>query len=203
MDRLWRSNFSVSSKTGCPLDIVNEEDHTVEENEIPDFQKWNIPKVNTKPIYNTSWAENTAFSQYRVRTIEQTFSISKTHEKCYLFSKRNINDFLAKKLSYLHIGLVQAAVKPLTRRGINASVLICLRDARFKKFNDSILGMIIASLYDGPIYFDCYPDICLALDDLNIVKALTLNILTSGYDMEEGSKLFALIYCIYYRLLGS
>ena len=63
--------------------------------------------------------------------------------------------------------------------------------------------MITTSLYDGPVYFDCYLDISLALDDPNIVKALTLNILTSGYNMEEGSKPFALIYHIYYRLLGT
>ena len=30
MDRLWRSNSSVSSRTGCPLGIVNDEDHKVE-----------------------------------------------------------------------------------------------------------------------------------------------------------------------------
>ena len=41
------------------------------------------------------------------------------------------------------------------------------------------------------------------MDDPNIVKALTLNILTSGNNMEEGSKPFALIYRIYYRLLGT
>ena len=115
-----------------------------------------------------------------MRTIEQTFSISKHHEKCCLFSKKNINEFLATKLKYLHIGLVQVAAKPLTRKGINASALMCLRDARFRKFKDSILGMITASLYDGPVYFNCYPDISLALDDPNIVKALTLNILKSG-----------------------
>ena len=126
-----------------------------------------------------------------------------THEKCCLFSKINVNDFLAKKFSYLHIGLVQVAVKPLTRKGINSSVLMCLRDARFKNFSDSILGMITTSLYDGLVYFDYYPDIFLALDDPNIVKALILTILTSGYNMEEGSKPFALIYCIYYRLLGT
>ena len=125
MDRLWRSNSSVSSKIGCLPDIVNEEDHIVKENEILDFQKWNIPKVNTKSIYKTSWAKNTIFSQYRVINVEQTFSISKTHEKCCLFSKRNINDFLAKKFSYLHIGLVQVDVKPLTRKCINAFVLMC------------------------------------------------------------------------------
>ncbi|KAL0014008.1 hypothetical protein SO802_001077 [Lithocarpus litseifolius] len=56
---------------------------------------------------------------------------------------------------------------------------------------------------DGPIYFDVFVDICLALDDPNIVKALTLNVLTSSYDMDEGSKPFALIYYIYYRILGS
>lgn len=41
----------------------------------------------------------------------------------------------------------------------------------------------------------------LALDDPNIIKALTLNILTSGYDMDEGSESLAIIYRIYYRLL--
>ena len=30
MDRLWRSNSSISSRTGCPPDIVNNEDHKVE-----------------------------------------------------------------------------------------------------------------------------------------------------------------------------
>ena len=46
--------------------------------------------------------------------------------------KTVLNNFLAKNFSYLHIGLVQVAIKPLTRKGINASVLMCLRDARFK-----------------------------------------------------------------------
>ena len=203
MDRLWRSNSSISSRTGCPPDIVNEEDHNVEDNEIPDFTNWTIPKVDTKNVYKISWAESTFHSAYKVRTVEQIFSISKTHEKCCLFSKRNINDFLAKKFSYLHIGLVQVVVKPLTRKGINAFVLMCLRDARFKVLSNSILGMITASLYDGPVYFNRYPNISLALDDPNIAKALTLNIASSGYNMEEGSKSFAMIYRIYYRLLGT
>ena len=99
--------------------------------------------------------------------------------------------------------MVQVAIKPLTRKGINASVLMRLSDARFKNFKDSIFGMITVSLYDGFVYFNCYPDLTLTLDDPNIVKALTLNIASSGYIMEEGSKPFALIYCIYYRLFGT
>ena len=94
-----------------------------------------------------------------------------------LFSKKNIGEFIAtKKFSYLHIGMVQVVIKPLTRKGINASILMCLRDARFKNFKDSILGLITTSLYDGPIYFNCYPDLTLALDDPKIFEALTLNI---------------------------
>ena len=142
-------------------------------------------------------------SQFNVRTVEQTYSISRTYEKCCLFNRRSINEFLAKKFSYLHIGLVQVAVKPFTRKGINASVLTCLRDARFKDFRISILGMNTSSLFDGPVYFNYYPDLTLPLDDPNIVKVLTLNILTTGYDMDEGSKPLAIIYRIYYRLVST
>ena len=39
MDKLWRSNSSVNFRTGCLPVIINEEDHTVEEHEIPDFRK--------------------------------------------------------------------------------------------------------------------------------------------------------------------
>ena len=122
MDRLWRSNSSISSRTSCPPDIVNEEDHTIDDNElIPDFRNWNIPKVDTKTVYKTSFVENTFYSTYKARTVKQIFSISKVHEKCCLFTKKNINDFLAaKKFSYLHIGMVQVAIKPPTRKGINA-----------------------------------------------------------------------------------
>ena len=84
------------------------------------------PKLILKAVHKTSWAENAFHSAYKVRIVEQTFSISKAHEKCCLFSKRNINDFIAKRFSYLHIGLVQVAVKPLTQKGINAFVLMCL-----------------------------------------------------------------------------
>ena len=111
MDRLWRSNSSISFRTSCPPNIVNEEDHNVDDSEIPDFSKWTIPKVDTKNVYKISWVENTFHSTYKVRTVEQIFSISNTHEKCCLFSKKNIGEYLAsKKFSYLHIGMVQIAI---------------------------------------------------------------------------------------------
>ena len=80
MDRLWRSNSSINSKTSCPPDIVNEEDHTIDDNElILDFSNWNIPKVDTKFLYKTSFVETTFYPIYKVRTVEQIFSISRVH----------------------------------------------------------------------------------------------------------------------------
>jgi hypothetical protein len=115
-----------------------------------------------------------------------------------LFNKRFLEASKAKKYKFLHVGSVQVAVKPLTRLGIDASMLLCLRDARFLKFKTSILGMIQFSVYAGPIHFDVFPNLSVSLDDANFLKSLTLNIQTQGYDMEEGSRPLAIIYRIYY-----
>jgi hypothetical protein len=110
-----------------------------------------------------------------------------------LFNKIFIENSKAKGYKFLHIGSVQVVVKPLTRLGINASVLLCLRDARILNFRISILGMIQSSLYAGPIHFNVFPNLSLSLDDVNMLKALTLNVLTSGYNMEEGNRPLTII----------
>ena len=73
-------------------------------------------------------------------------------------------------------------------------MLLCLRDARFLNFRISILGMIQSSLFNDPIHFDVFPNLTISLDDINILNALTLNVLTSDYDMEEGSRPLVIIY---------
>ena len=51
-----------------------------------------------------------------------------------------IGEYLAsKKFSYLHIRMVQVVIKPHTQKGINASVLMCLHDARFKTLKIAFL----------------------------------------------------------------
>jgi hypothetical protein len=67
-------------------------------------------------------------------------------------------------------------------------VLLCLHDARFVNFRISILEMIQSSLFNGPIHFDVFLNLTISLDDINILKALNLNVLTSSHDMEEGSR---------------
>ena len=111
-----------------------------------------------------------------------------------------MKEFKDKGFRFVHIGLIQVGVKPLTRRGINASVLLRLLDARFTNENQARLGMVEANMSHGPICFNANPDLTISLDDGAPEKALTLRINTSGYHMIEGSRPLALVYRIYYEL---
>lgn len=81
-----------------------------------------------------------------------------------------------KGYKFLHIGLVQVAVKPLTRDGLNTSLLLCLRDKRHLRFNDSLLGYITSTLSEWPVYFNIFPNFSVSPLDHTILKTLTLNI---------------------------
>ena len=97
------------------------------------FDKWNIPKLSTNEVYTTSWLKSTFKGKYSIKIVEQTFAISSNNEKYQMFGKKFINDSLVKCFKFLHIGSMHV-VKPLTRIGINVSVLLCLHDARFINF---------------------------------------------------------------------
>jgi hypothetical protein len=111
-----------------------------------------------------------------------------------------MKEFRNKGFRFIHLGLIQVGIKPLTRQGVNASVLLRLLDARFTNENQVRLGMVEANISQGPISFNVNSDLTLSLDDGAPKKALTLRINTSGYHMIEGSRHLALIYRIYYKL---
>jgi hypothetical protein len=193
---MWRSNSSVSSRSsGLPPEIINSENVSFESNESFNFHKWNIPKLKYSDIYiDSSWIQSTFKSEYAIKTVEQTYAISGKNCTFQQFSKKFLDKARTKNYRFLDIGFVQVAVKPLTKIGIDASDLLCLRDARFLHFKPSILGMIQSSVYAGPVHFDVFPNMSVSLDDINFLKALTLNIQTKGHDMEEGSRPLAIIY---------
>ncbi|KAM1810595.1 hypothetical protein ACFX12_027337 [Malus domestica] len=208
MSRLFRSNSMAStssrSNLGTIPDIVNEEQKfEFQTDSSLDFAEWNIPKISSKNIYRKKWAFASFKTEHHVKTVEQAYALSKDHETCQLFTPEQINSHRKDGHNYIHIGLVQIAAKPLTRRGLNTSILLCLRDARFTDFSDSILGMVESSLCNGPIHFDCFPDLTISLSDPHMLKALTLNIKTSGYKVLEGTQPLALIYRIYYKVSES
>ena len=59
--------------------------------------------------------------------------------------------------------------------------------------------MVESSLYQGPIYFNCYPNFSVSLIDETILQTLELDIETSGYNMYEGAQLLVIVYRIYYK----
>ena len=142
------------------------------------------------------------FSAISVKTIEQTIPIGSSFDSIQLLTEPEINRY-KDKYKYLHIGLVQVALKPLTAEGLNTSLLIALRDCRHNKFSDSLLGIIQSSLCNGPVYFDCHPNLSVSLSDKNIFDVLTLNLQLSGYDMKVGSEPVNLTYRIYYKVMNT
>jgi hypothetical protein len=138
-------------------------------------------------------------TEQHVKTVEQVYALNKEHELCQFFSLEAIKRHRRKDHNFIHIRLVQVVIKPLTRRGLKAYVMLGLRDVRFLDWKDSLLGVIEAIMHDGPVYFDCYPDFTVSLSDPHILKALTLSIRTQGYRVLEGVQPLALIYRIYYK----
>ena len=56
------------------------------------------------------------------------------------------------------MGLVQVAIKPLYRLGLDVPICLLLRDNMLLNFDDSLLAVLQSNLANGPVYFNCYPN---------------------------------------------
>lgn len=178
-------------------DTVNNE----EMNKGKNLKDWKMPSVPVNQIYKHSiFSKFSIKSDYKIKTFERTFSLDNENESRQLFDYELMD--MQWKYSFIHIGLVQVAVKPLIRQGLNTSVSLCLRDARHLNFDDSLLGMIETSLYEDPIYFNCFPNYCLAMSDPNLLKGLELDIKINN-NMMTGSQPLTIVYRICYKLMKS
>ncbi|KAH9679453.1 hypothetical protein KPL71_026141 [Citrus sinensis] len=195
------SSFSSSSsgKTSDSKHVVSSEEFVIE-----NFDKaidcWELLKISKEKIYRTKkldfWKND-----YVIKTEERDITLSKPFETINLFSEKSLNKLKEKNFNYIHIGLIQIGIKPLTKEGLDTSILAVLRDGRFISFDDSLLSSIESSLCKGPISFDCYPNITLSLKDKNILKSMILQIKTHNYHMIEGSIPVALIFKISYKAM--
>ena len=151
MNRLFRSNSSTSSRSSIPPiipeipqeeGIINFEDYQLSDVDLK-LGDWNIPKIPTSEIYKSSWSFKKIFkTDYHVKTIKQVYGINKEYETCYFLTPTTIKAHKKQGHNFLHIGLVQVGVKTLIRKGLNSSILMALRDTRYIRFNDSLLGTI-------------------------------------------------------------
>ena len=84
----------------------------------------------------------------------------------------------------MHIGSVQIGIKPLSKVGLNNSMLVCLRDGRITDYKESIIGLAESSLTYGPIYFQCYPNFQISLKaDKHKEKCLVVDVQIHNYNL--------------------
>ncbi|GAV65639.1 MP domain-containing protein, partial [Cephalotus follicularis] len=156
------------------------------------------PKISNKEICKYNPFNFTK----RIQTIEQTIKITKTQQNIQLLDKITVKE-LAKKFKYMHFALVRVTIKQLTRQGLNTSVLACLHAARHLNFDDFLIEAIEISLYNGPVYFDGYPDLTISLTDKNILETLKINIKLRGYNMLHGYEIITIIHHDHYKATNS
>ncbi|ESQ50717.1 hypothetical protein EUTSA_v10023038mg [Eutrema salsugineum] len=176
------------------------------ETTIDDFQgsidNWEIPKVHKEQIYQISKL-NFLRTDYSIKTEERDIQLTKSFETIHLFSEKALKRHRENGFKYIHISLVQVGIKPLSKEGLNTSILAILRDTRFKIFEDSLLSSIESSLCTGPVSFDCYPNFTVSLKDKNILKSLVLQVKTHNYEMIAGSIPIAIIFRVHYKAMMS
>ncbi|WMV58309.1 hypothetical protein MTR67_051694 [Solanum verrucosum] len=177
----------------------------LEEVDIPQnldlLNKWTIPKVNIKTIYDYGWFDKVSNKQL-IKITEQSLALNSFEQTICLLNKRDINLYRSK-YKFLHIGMVQIAFKPLTFKGLPETFLAALRDARNLNFQQSLMGLIESTVAYGPVYYNAQPNLQLSMTDSNILDALTLNVKTYGYNYAAGSELICLSYRIYFKLLAT
>ena len=87
------------------------------------------------------------------------------------------------------------------RLGLDILVFVCLRDARSTKFTDSVLSMIDSNLPNRSVYFNCFPNFSMNINDPSILSTLTLNIKTKNMNFVEEAQTITIIYKIYYKVM--
>ena len=92
---------------------------------------WTIPTQDVQTIYRIESFEFK--SNYSIKTTKKTISLNSDHEDLFLFLKVALKIQKEKYYKYLHIRIVQIALKPLFRLGLDVPVFIYLRDAYLLK----------------------------------------------------------------------
>ncbi|KAG5080196.1 hypothetical protein JHK86_004261 [Glycine max] len=104
---------------------------------------WNIPEILHDTLYVPETIKDKHNFDYIIKTVENNIPLGQDIEKeFHLLSKNTIYEH-SHKYKYLHI---------------DAAVLMCLRDIRHNKYEDSLIGTVETSLGQCPVYFNCYPN---------------------------------------------
>jgi len=194
-------SFKVESHSSDIVNSMESRTNDLIKAPSPDnFHKWDIPKVNIETIYKIgTFSFQIAFS---IKTHEEIVSLQNGIQTIPLIKPEAIQIHLKDEFPFMHIGLVQVAVKPFIRKGINAPIYMALRDKRLKKYKSSLLAMINTNIHNRPILFNCYPDFCVHLTCQMTLEALKIDVHVQGDEFHDFNN-FAIMCKVYFRLLST
>ena len=147
-------------------------------------------------------AGNTFYSR-GIQVEEFTTSVSEKQMSIQLLDKESLQNFIRHGFRYIHFGCVQIGVKSLVRLGVDCPIMLALRDKSLISFKDSLLALANTNIFQGPIYFNCFPNLCKDLEDPYILQSLVLDVNLSKEVQFLGARNFSIIHRIYYKVLNT
>nr|KYP49424.1 hypothetical protein KK1_028863 [Cajanus cajan]KYP49434.1 hypothetical protein KK1_028873 [Cajanus cajan] len=90
------------------------------------LHNWSIPIVKKCEVYkqHSIWSTN----QDEIHISEFCYPGTKTNKTINLLQQSILDEHIKKGYNYMHLGLIQVAVKPNYRLGVNNPILLLLRD---------------------------------------------------------------------------
>ncbi|XP_021768245.1 uncharacterized protein LOC110732593 [Chenopodium quinoa] len=140
------------------------------------LDNWKFPSIPVGEVYKKNLFR--IFPSYAVKDFEETITLDGDNNRNVSFELLSCNfqkGFIKEHHRFLHLGLVQIAVKPLIRDGLGTPVAVCLRDTRHLDFQNSLLALVESDLSQGPFYFNCFPSFSFSLADVSSFEIMILN----------------------------
>ena len=126
-------------------------------------------------------------------------SLEQDNQIIRLLDSKSIEKHKKDHYNFIHFGMIQVTVKPLTRLGLNTSIVMCLRDNRHLDYRASIIGAVQVGLNDDLVYFQCFPNFTVRLRDVNILDSVVLHVKTHGFKFKQGNNHVSIITKFAYK----
>ena len=126
-------------------------------------------------------------------------SLEKDDQVIRLLDSKSIEKHKKDGYNFIHFSMIQVAAKPLTRLGLNTSIVMCLRDNRHFDYRDSIIGAVQVRLNGGSVYFQCFLNFTIRLRDADILDSVVLHVKTHDFKFKERNIPISIITIFAYK----
>ena len=199
----FRRLFSFNSDSSSNNIVNSHELRTKQTFNAPNpdnYANWSLPRIEMDTIYKIGTFD--FIKAYSCKTHEEVISLQNGLQTIDMIKQQSIESHLQAKYRFMHIGLVQVAIKPLVRKGINAPIYLALRDKRLRRYKSSLLALIQTNICKGPVFFNCFPDFMVDLTCPMTTEALKLDVHIQGNEFLD-FKNFVVLYRVYFRLMST